>query len=440
MAAAPRFAYRRAWYPLSPLEDLDRRRPQAVELLEQRYVIWWSRADAAWRVFLDRCPHRLAPLSEGRLDPLSGQLMCSYHGWRFDGEGLCRRIPQANPATPAAEQARRLCATPLPCRQEAGLLWLWPDADTAEQADATALPISEALRQALDSPAFLIGSVVRDLPYDWQTLVENVADPSHVPFAHHGIQGRRERAVPIPLEMEQEGPERLVAVLDSRAFAMATRITFQPPALLEYDFSLAGGKRMGLITWCLPVAPGRSRLVGVFPRNFATGWQRLVPRWWDHATNRNAVLDGDLLLLKHQERQLQREEQAWSRAYRLPTPADRLVIAVRRWIDRYGAPFATGSSDRALLAALQHDPLALMDRYHQHTLHCRSCRRALAWTQALQLTGLALFVVLLPLAVLLPAARLALLLLAVLAVALAAGLRWQLEPRFRSRLYQHWRR
>lgn len=26
---------------------------------------------------------------------------------------------------------------------------------------------------------------------DWQTLIENAADPSHVPFCHHGVQGDR---------------------------------------------------------------------------------------------------------------------------------------------------------------------------------------------------------------------------------------------------------
>jgi phenylpropionate dioxygenase-like ring-hydroxylating dioxygenase large terminal subunit len=35
---------------------------------------------------------RLAPLSEGRIE--AGQLTCSYHGWRFNGEGQCTRVPQ----------------------------------------------------------------------------------------------------------------------------------------------------------------------------------------------------------------------------------------------------------------------------------------------------------------------------------------------------------
>ena len=30
-----------------------------------------------------------------------------------------------------------------------------------------------------------------DLPYSWDFLVENLMDPSHVAFSHHGILGKR---------------------------------------------------------------------------------------------------------------------------------------------------------------------------------------------------------------------------------------------------------
>ncbi len=31
----------------------------------------------------------------------------------------------------------------------------------------------------------------RDLPYDYAALVENLVDPAHVPWAHHGVLGSR---------------------------------------------------------------------------------------------------------------------------------------------------------------------------------------------------------------------------------------------------------
>jgi phenylpropionate dioxygenase-like ring-hydroxylating dioxygenase large terminal subunit len=46
-------------------------------LLNTPIVIW--RDGAAVRAFKDACPHRLVPLSEGRIAP-NGCLECPYHG------------------------------------------------------------------------------------------------------------------------------------------------------------------------------------------------------------------------------------------------------------------------------------------------------------------------------------------------------------------------
>lgn len=82
------------WYPVAPICDLDKRRPHAKTVMGLDLVVWWDRTKGQWQVFDDRCPHRLAPLSEGRIDPW-GRLQCVYHGWCFDGSGSCKYIPQA---------------------------------------------------------------------------------------------------------------------------------------------------------------------------------------------------------------------------------------------------------------------------------------------------------------------------------------------------------
>jgi phenylpropionate dioxygenase-like ring-hydroxylating dioxygenase large terminal subunit len=454
--ATTRFDFLPHWYPVSPLEDLDPQRPTPLELLGRRLVIWkpgGAGGGEKFRVFLDLCPHRLAPLSEGRLDPASGRLMCSYHGWQFDAAGLCRRIPQAIPAEPTDAQAQNLCATALPSREAQGLLWLWPDVATAERAERTPLPRSPWVDAAA---GFVWSSVVRDLPYDWKTLIENVADPAHVPFAHHGVQGNRERAFPLPIEMVHEERDGLEAMVESRSQAMATRISFRPPCHLEYRFDLPGGRRMALVTYCLPVGPGRSRVIGQFPRDFARWQQRWLPRWWDHITNRNEVLDGDVVLLHHQELESERrrglgEAGGWKRSYRLPTSADRMVIAFRRWLDRYGGPDwetligpgASGSAAAPGSVALSNEQL--LDRYHQHTIHCASCRQALTMIQRLEVVGLVGFALALAIAALqsdtlrLPLG-LPLVVFALASLGGAAGLRFGLEPRFRYRFYDHTRR
>jgi hypothetical protein len=213
---------------------------------------------------------------------------------------------------------------------------------------------------------------------------------------------------------------------------------------------------MALVTYCLPVGPGRSRIIGQFPRDFARWQLRWLPRWWDHITNRNEVLDGDLVLLHRQEQERERrrgqgEGGGWKGSYRLPTSADRMVIAFRRWLDRHGGPNwetligpgASGSAATPGSGALPSEHL--LDRYHQHTIHCASCRRALAGIQRLEVLGVVGFALMMAVAALLSdplrlPLGLPLVLLALASLGGAAGLHFGLEPRFRYRAYDHTRR
>ena len=81
------------WWPLAFAAHTTRTEPYAVTLLGAPLVLWWDGKEGAWRCTVDRCSHRLAPLSEGRLTD-DGCIECPYHGWAFDGGGACTRIPQ----------------------------------------------------------------------------------------------------------------------------------------------------------------------------------------------------------------------------------------------------------------------------------------------------------------------------------------------------------
>lgn len=51
-----------------PHRDLDTKAPNRFTLLNFPLVIWRNE-QGAWSVFIDACPHRLVPLSEGRITP-----------------------------------------------------------------------------------------------------------------------------------------------------------------------------------------------------------------------------------------------------------------------------------------------------------------------------------------------------------------------------------
>ena len=435
----PLFNFFQHWYPVSPIEDLDPTRPTPIVLLGRKFVVWMPRFSDRYSVFLDRCPHRLAPLSEGRIDEKTGHLMCSYHGWQFDPQGVCIHIPQAEEPDLIAEKREYYCVKALPTQEVNGLLWVWPDTDSAAIALSHPLPLSPVVGANQD---FVWSSVVRDLEYDWQTLIENIADPSHVPFAHHGVQGNRNRAKPIPIKIVQSTQDCIEATIES---GMKTRITFKPPCYLEYEINLGQGRQVGLVTYCIPVAAGKSRIVAQFPRNFAKRLHYWTPRWWSHIQERNQVLDGDMVLLHYQERDLQQRSQTenWKTAYKLPTSADRLVIEFRKWLDEYchgQFPWRQIDSSTPVLSREQ-----LLDRYHQHTLICGSCRQALKNIQRLQLGLLVYFAVALAIATVMPDAlrlsvSLPLVITALLGLGITGVLKYWLQPQFYFVDYVHAKR
>ncbi|YAF97388.1 MAG: Rieske 2Fe-2S domain-containing protein [Nodularia sp. CChRGM 3473] len=430
------FNFFQNWYPLSPTEDIDPTRPTPVTLLGIRLVIWKPKSSETYQVFLDQCPHRLAPLSEGRVDEKSGNLMCSYHGWQFDSQGICTHIPQAEKPEIVTKNEKNFCVISLPVRQANDLLWVWPDANSAEAAANTPLPLSP---QVDAEKGFVWSSYVRDLEYDWETLVENVADPSHVPFTHHGVQGKRENATPIPMEVVQS-TSKLIEVMTAGRFK--TTITFEPPCRLEYAINLgdSGDKKMGLVTYCIPVSPGKSRIVAQFSRNFAKALHRLTPRWWSHINIRNLVLDGDMIVLHQQEKYLQQRQavESWKTIYKLPTSADRLVIEFRNWFDQdcFGQlPWKEVGISVSANSKINDNRSVLLDRYMQHTQHCSSCRNALKVIQRLQVGLLVYSIITVAGVALLPDALriklgLPLVITAGLTMAAYSWLKFQLIPQF----------
>ena len=74
----------------------------------------WKDGNNAWQAFLDVCPHRLVPLSEGRITD-SKELQCAYHGWLFESSGKCTAIPQGGNANNP-----RTCATVYQCAVKQG--------------------------------------------------------------------------------------------------------------------------------------------------------------------------------------------------------------------------------------------------------------------------------------------------------------------------------
>ena len=386
--------WQHAWYPVAFLKDLDRQRPTAFTLLEQDLVLWFERTAGRWRAFADACPHRLVPLSAGRLNP-NGELECPYHGWRFDGNGTCTAIPQASAGSSISQRSHcRSYATA--AAQE--LLFVYSgDPEEASQHPLPLVPV-------LEEPNWFVQDTFRDLPMDALTLLENVLDVSHVPFTHHATVGRRENAGPVELQLTNFGPTGFSGLWEEgprRGKLGSQQTHYQAPALMWHDLTAPGFARILTVVYATPTRRGECRLIARFPFQFASPWPgrllRLRPQWLEHIGN-HTVLEDDQLFLHWQERAVaqQRNPAKPLQAFHLPTRADLYVRALHDWVQRYGGRPCDGQGLPARL-----DDAALMERYNAHTRHCHSCsgawkrlQRGKTWSLVLLWAGMAAAVLL----------------------------------------------
>ncbi len=378
-----RFDWQEAWYPIFYVEDLDPTQLHKFTLLGQDLVIWWDRQATSWRVFADQCPHRLVPLSEGRIAE-DGLLECPYHGWAFRGDGQCDRIPQ-QAVTGSAQTAKRACVRSLPTIVRQGLLFAYPG--QPENAPQVAVPVIEPMLE--DPDAWVCLNTCRDLPYDALTLLENVLDSSHIPFTHHATVGNRANAAPVEsitvVTATKQGFQGIWPEGPRRGTLGSQTTRFVAPALMWHDLTSKQFGRTLTVVYATPIRKGECRVFARFPFKFASKLPRfflkLAPTWYSHI-GQNGVLEDDQIFLHYQERYLEQRGGSahFSQACYLPTAADNCVVALRTWVNTYDAdPFPGQSLPPAQPIA------ALLDRYHSHTQHCAHCRSALRTIQRLRL-------------------------------------------------------
>ncbi|MFW6295884.1 MAG: Rieske 2Fe-2S domain-containing protein [Halothece sp.] len=376
------FNWKEVWYPVHYIKDLDKTKPTRFTLLEKDVVIWWDKNSQSWQCFEDKCPHRLAPLSEGRINQ-EGLLECPYHGWTFSGSGKCEEIPQQTPGK-TAQESKRACVKACPTIEAQGLLFVYPG--ESENAANVTVPIVKPLEETPDE--WIVLDTFRDLPYDALTLLENVLDASHVSFTHHGSVGNRSNASTVDLEVVESGRQGFQGVWEEgprKGTLGRQETTFIAPHLMWHDLTSKQFGRTLTVVYATPISKGRCRLFARFPFKFSSPipklFMKLSPPWYTHL-GQNNVLEDDQIFLHYQERYLDQlgGSEKFAKAFYLPTKADRFVVELRNWVNQYEAePFP----DETLSPALSTEQL--LDRYSSHTIHCSSCRSALKNIQQLRL-------------------------------------------------------
>lgn len=152
-------------------------RPVKVTLLGEAVVLF--RTSEGIKAFKDLCIHRGAPLSYGKM--AGDCIVCPYHGWQFDKDGACVKIPQQPPEQTIPPKARAIV---YPCREQYGIVWVNLSQDAPEAN--VPLPFYEEFAdpafRTVEAPPFLLRAA-------GPRVVENFLDAGHLAFVHEGLLG-----------------------------------------------------------------------------------------------------------------------------------------------------------------------------------------------------------------------------------------------------------
>jgi phenylpropionate dioxygenase-like ring-hydroxylating dioxygenase large terminal subunit len=173
-------ALRNQWYCAAFGHEL-REEPLGRMFLNEP-VVMYRTTDGTPVAFEDRCCHRRAPLSRGRVE--GDRLRCGYHGLVYDATGAVVWAPGQD-KLPSGARVRSY-----PIVEKHGWLWIWMgDAALADPKEAPAY-------DKYDAPDWAAYDQRLPVKANYFLVVDNLLDLSHLPFLHAATIGSPEDTNP----------------------------------------------------------------------------------------------------------------------------------------------------------------------------------------------------------------------------------------------------
>lgn len=183
---------RNGWYVAAWKDELDKGFVTRV-IMNEPLLIYRDHTGKAGCVE-DRCCHRGAPLSEGKV--VENGLQCGYHGLVFDTNGKCVEIPGQENIPPAA----KVRAYKIVEKQQ--FVWIWMgDPALADESLIIDYPWHDQPDKWPHRKA------VMDIKCNYMMLVDNLMDLTHLGYVHTKTIGGNPKAH-VNAEMNPERTER----------------------------------------------------------------------------------------------------------------------------------------------------------------------------------------------------------------------------------------
>lgn len=180
------------WYAAERSDRLADR-PLKVRMLGLDFVLFRDAAGKA-HCLSNTCVHRGGSLGDGKV--VGDCVQCPYHGWQFDGEGRCRRIPSLGAQARIPGRAR---VDAYPVVERYGLVFAF----LGDLAEDQRPPIMDIPEHGQSGWYASVEEHVAEI--DYRRSIENGLDPAHNEFVHttHGRSGTEEDARVPELRIEE---------------------------------------------------------------------------------------------------------------------------------------------------------------------------------------------------------------------------------------------
>lgn len=189
-SAAATLSLRQFWYVVGLSKDLPRGKVLRRTVLGEVLAVYRA-SDGAVAALEDRCLHRAAPLSSGRVE--GNRLRCMYHGWAYEPCGKVCEVPSAGPYP---ETIGSRAAKSFSTRERDGYVYVRLD-DGRPETEPFPMP------HYGERPWRRV-RLLNLFPNDVTNCAENFVDIPHTSFVHEGIF-RVRKGQPLKAKVERRG-------------------------------------------------------------------------------------------------------------------------------------------------------------------------------------------------------------------------------------------
>jgi phenylpropionate dioxygenase-like ring-hydroxylating dioxygenase large terminal subunit len=188
---------RNAWYVAAWSDEVADDKLVARTIMNEPVVLY-RKADGHVAAIEDRCPHRFAPLSMGKIVH-GDRIQCPYHGLELDATGACVHNPHGAKNIPSRARVKSY-----PVVEKHKAVWVWMG---AAPADAGKVPDFSVLDNVPELHTTKRDSIV--IKANYQLIIDNLLDLSHTSYLHEGILGNQD-TVESEIAFEQDGDDVVV--------------------------------------------------------------------------------------------------------------------------------------------------------------------------------------------------------------------------------------